>query len=192
MAAYKIKMTHTERTLESLAHMQYDLFCRRNRIVRQLISVAAMVFGVINFSAWWGILLIAYGGYLITSTYSSSNRTAHKLAEQIEASCLGYPRSEYVFEDKAMYIFSPSDKKEVNEPLFYSNIKSIGEDSSYFYIFRNEFGGYMIPKEALGDKLTAFRDFIEKKSGQAVINPRSPLKRLLASLRRRENEPYHL
>ena len=42
MAAFDITMKHTEESLEALAHMQYDLFCQKNRIVRTLLS-AGMV-----------------------------------------------------------------------------------------------------------------------------------------------------
>lgn len=189
---FQIQMKHDRRTMELLSHMQYDLFCRRNRVVRMMISTAVMVLGVINYSAWWGILLIAYGCYLMTSIYSSANRTAHKLAQQIEASGLGYPHSEYGFDEEALHILSLPSREEVNEPLPYSKVLRLGEDAQYYYIFRDEYGGYMISKVGLGDRLTQFRDFIEKKTGMAFINPRSPMLRLLAQLRRRENEPYHL
>ena len=185
-------MKHDAQTLEALSHMQYDLFCRRNRVVRMCISTGAMVLGVVNYSSWWGILIIAYGCYLMTSTYSSSNRTAHRLARQIEASGLGFPQSEYSFDDSAMHIFSLPKREEVNEPLEYSQVQRLGEDGRFYYIFRDEYGGYMIPKDALGDRLTEFRDFVEKKTGMAFVNTRSPMQRLMAQLRRRENEPYHL
>lgn len=88
MIYYKIEMHHNEKTFESLSRMQYDLFCASNRITRTILSILFIAGGIINLSEWWGILLAAYGCYLTTSTYSSSNHTAHKLAEQIKkAAC---------------------------------------------------------------------------------------------------------
>ena len=81
---YKVTMTHNEDSLTALAHMQYDLFCTRNFIARSLISLVAIAVGALYFSKVWGIALLAYGGYLITSTYSSSNHTVKKLVESIE------------------------------------------------------------------------------------------------------------
>ena len=40
MAAFDITMKHTEESLEALAHMQYDLFCRSNRVVRTILATA--------------------------------------------------------------------------------------------------------------------------------------------------------
>ena len=83
MAEFEIKMQHDEDTLEAMAHMQYDLFCKSNRIVRSLLSVGFILLGVVNHDTWWGILVIAYGCYLTTSTYASANHTARKLIAAI-------------------------------------------------------------------------------------------------------------
>lgn len=192
MSAFETSMKHSEETLEALSHMQYDLFCGRNRMVRTLISVVMIMLGVINYSAWWGILVIAYGCYLTTSRYSSSNHTAHKLAQQIRASGMDFPASRFVFDEQAMHIFSLPDEQEINDPLTYSDFSRLGEDSEYFYIFRNEYGGYMLSKVKLAETCDEFRAFIEQKTGQTFARPRSPLRRLLARRRRSEDEPYHL
>ena len=83
MAAFDITMKHTEESLESLAHMQYDLFCGSNRLVRTLLSAGIVLLGVLMHERWWSILAIAYGCYLTTSTYASANHTAHKIAGRL-------------------------------------------------------------------------------------------------------------
>ena len=93
MIYYKIEMHHNEKTFESLSRMQYDLFCASNRITRTILSILLIAGGIINLSEWWGILLAAYGCYLTTSTYSSANHTAHKLADQIKKSGMPFPAS---------------------------------------------------------------------------------------------------
>ena len=182
---YEIKMQHTEESFEALSHMQYDLFCGKNRIDRTIISLAFMVIGVVHFMQWWGILMVAYGCYLTTSTYVSSNRAAHKLSEQIKSSGAVFPSSSYVFGEREMEILClPERKKEGVMP--YSKICRMGEDGKYFYIFRDEYGGYMIPKEALGDDLAEFRGFLEKKTGQEIRGSRVPVVRLMSWFQRRK------
>ena len=61
MVLYEAHIKHTEETLTSLAHMQYDLFCTGNRIGRTAIAAGLFVFGALNYTQWWGLLLIAYG-----------------------------------------------------------------------------------------------------------------------------------
>ena len=36
---FEVKMQHDEDSLVSLAHMQYDLFCTRNRAARSILSI---------------------------------------------------------------------------------------------------------------------------------------------------------
>ena len=111
MNRYEVTMTHTEESLKALSHMQYDLFCIRNYIARNLLSVAVVVIGAMNFSHFWGIALVAYGAYLMTSTYSQSNYTTKKLVETIKASGKGFPSSRYTFTDKGVEItFHPGKK----------------------------------------------------------------------------------
>ena len=192
MAYFEVEMQHSEDTLEALSHMQYDLFCKSNRIVRSILSLGFVLLGVINYESWWGILVIAYGCYLTTSTYASANHTAHKLARQIKDSGMPVPHSRFLFEKNALHIVSLPEEKELNEPLLYSQIVKMGSDLRYYYIFRDQYGGYMIPKDALGDDYIAFRDFMEKKTGKIFQVRRSPMLKLRAWIRKKENEPYHL
>ena len=74
----------------------------------------------------------------------------------------------------------------------YKKVYRMGQDFKYFYIFRDQYGGYMIPREKLGDRQYEFRDFMEKKTGQVFQVRRSPFLKLRAWMRKRENEPYHL
>lgn len=191
MAYFEVEIRHTEKTFEALAHMQYDLFCGGNRAARTVISFALVLAGVLNFSKWWGVLIVAYGCYLTTSTYSSANHTAHKLAAQIQESGMPFPASRYRFLGSGLEISSLSEKKEITR-LSYSQVYRLGEDFSYFYLFRDRYGGYMVPKEALGEKAGAFRDFLEKQTGQTFRMRGAPILRVARWLRARENRPERL
>ena len=192
MDKFEVEMQHTEESLQALSHMQYDLFCTKNRIVRTALSLGFVILGVVYFSHWWGVLAIAYGCYLTTSTYASANRTAHKLTAQIKSAGTGFPGSRFLFDNDGMHIRPLPEKEGEEELLPYSQFYGLGEDFQYYYIFRNQYGGYMIPKEKLDEDCRAFRDYVEKKSGKSFILKRSPLAKLRARMRQKQNEPYHL
>lgn len=191
-AKFTVTMQHDEDSLVALSHMQYDLFCTRNRIARNAVAVLVIVIAVLyGGGSWWSLLLIAYGCYLMTSTYASSNRTAHRITDQLKAAGLPFPASEYSFDGVAMRIVSLPEREE-SDPLPYGKMLQLGEDFKAYYIFRDQYGGYMIPKAALGNQEEAFRSFIQEKTGKLFIRRWTPLRRLKSWLKQRENEPEHL
>ena len=58
----------------------------------------------------------------------------------------------------------------------------LGEDGEYFYIFRNQYGGYMIPKAELGEKEKEFRLFMEKQTKQTFEAKAAPVLKLLRKM----------
>lgn len=166
--------------------------CIGNRIAKTVISVAAIIIGV-NMAArsWAYFLLVAYGGFLLTSMYNTANRTARRTIEAVKASKLGFPRSRYDFEQDSLRVFSLPGGEEL-DGLKYSAVRALSEDHRYFYLFRDENSGYIVPRAALGDKAGDFRTFIESRSGKTFFTRRSPLAKVKAYIRKRENEPYHL
>ena len=184
MPCYEITMQHTRESFEALSRMQYDLFCSGNRIARNILSLAAILFGLFHFSAWWGILAVAYGCYLTTSTYSSPNHTARKLADQVEQSGLGFPASRFLFYRNEVVICPIPDSGADHSTLAYRDIRRLGEDTHYFYLFRDEYGGYMIPKEALKDKIDDFRSFLEEAASQRFRMRTAPVIKLIRKLQR--------
>ena len=163
MIHYQATMRHNEKTFQSLAHMQYDLFCKKNLTVRTIISVAAMGAGILNFSQWWGALLIVYGAYLTSSKYAQANHTANKIVKGIKDAGLEFPVSRYLFRDNAMEVITMPENTSLGDPLMYDSILKLGEDADYFYLFRDQYGGYMIPKEEMGKEVDDFRFFMEQR-----------------------------
>ena len=195
MDRYDITMEHNEDSLIALSHMQYDLFCTRNFIARSLLSLVAIAVGAVYFSRFWGIALVAYGAYLMTSTYSASNHTAKKLTETIRASGKGFPSSRYRFGDERIAItFHPGEADEEElDPVSYGELLKLGEDGKYFYLFPNPHGGYCVPKALLEGRQKEFAAFVESKTGKRFQRRRpSPLRRLREWLRQRASEPEHL
>ena len=172
MTYYEVRMKHTETTLTALAHMQYDMFCRKQQFIRTLISVAVLVLGVVNVTQWWGLVLIAYGSFLMTGKYTAANRTASKIAKQLQSTEGEYPSSLYLFEESSLRVITLPGNDEL-DPLPYSDVAGLGEDGTAFYVFRNPYGGYMIPRSELGEHTEEFRSFLEKKTGKTFYGKRS-------------------
>ena len=192
MPIFQATIQHDDKTFESLAHMQYDLFCKSNRVGRTILSIASILTGIANSEAWWGLLAIAYGCYLMTSTYSAANHTAHKLAKQIREAGMNFPASRYEFTEDGMYIISLPDEKSPGDSLAYSDFYQLGEDREYFYIFRDQYGGYMVPKSELDEKQEDFRVFIQQKTGQRFRSRMAPVVKLIRLIQDRREESYHL
>lgn len=182
MIHYQATMRHNETTFKALAHMQYDLFCRKNYVVRSLISFAVMAAGIINFSQWWGVLLIVYGSYLTSSKYAQANHTAGKLIKGIKAAGLEFPVSRYLFRDNAMEIITMPENTSLGDPLMYDSVLKLGEDADYFYLFPDQFGGYMIPKKEMGKEVDDFRFFVEQKTGKTFQTQIAPVFKLIRKI----------
>ena len=99
MERFEVEMRHDRQTLTALSHMQYDLFCGGNRAGRALVSLALILIAILfGGGSWWSLVLIAYACYLTTSTYAASNRTARRIADQLEQAGQPLPASRYIFE----------------------------------------------------------------------------------------------
>lgn len=192
METFEVEMRHDRASLTALSHMQYDLFCQRNRMARGFLSLTLIVIAILyGGGSWWSLLIIAYACYLTTSTYASSNRTARRIADQLEQAGQPLPASRYIFEKNRIRIVDLNSGEEL-DPVAYGDIFGLGEDRDALYLFRSQYGGYRIPKEALGEREEAFRRFIENKTGQLFIRRLTPLNRVRNWLHARETEPTHL
>ena len=192
---FSFEMHHTPKSFEDLAHMQYDLFCKSNLVVRTVLSFAFLLIGVNNLKVWWGILLAVYGAYLLNPRYASANHTAHKLTAQLEKANVPFPASRFCFYDDRMDILPlPEDAGEVTS-LAYPDFFRMAEDFHYIYIFRDKFGGYMIPKDSLKESERPFRRFLQEKTGKTIYKKRAPALRVFQEVKlftSRRNEPPHL
>ena len=91
-----------------------------------------------------------------------------------------------------MYVISLPDQKDLGDPLAYSDFYQLGEDREYFYIFRDQFGGYMVPKSELEGKQEDFRLYIQEKTGLRFRKRTAPVVKLIQMIKERRKEPYHL
>ena len=192
METFEVEMRHDRQSLTALSHMQYDLFCQRNRMARGLLSLTLIVIAIFyGGGSWWSLLIIAYACYLTTSTYASSNRTANRIADQLEQAGQPLPASRYIFEKNSMRVLDLNSGEEL-DPVPYGEVFGPGEDRDALYLFRSQYGGYRIPKDALGEREDTFRRFVQNKTGRLFIRRLTPLNRVRNWLHARETEPTHL
>ena len=192
METFEVEMRHDRDSLTALSHMQYDLFCQRNRMARGFLSLLLIVIAILyGGGSWWSLLIIAYACYLTTSTYAASNRTARRIADQLEQAGQPLPASRYIFEKNKMRIIDLNSGEEL-DPVPYGEFLGLGEDRDALYLFRSQYGGYRVPKEALGAREEAFRGFVQNKTGALFIRRLTPLNRVRNWLHARETEPTHL
>lgn len=191
MIHYQATMRHNEKTFQALAHMQYDLFCKKNFVVRTVISIAALAAGILNFSQWWGALLIVYGAYLTSSKYAQANHTAGKIVKGIKSAGLEFPVSRYLFRENAMEVITMPENTSLGDPLMYDGVAKLGEDADYFYLFRDQFGGYMIPKAEMGEKVDDFRFFIEQKCSKTFQAQIAPVFKLIRKIDSNQRKKRH-
>ena len=84
--------------------------------------------------------------------------------------------------------------------LAYNEFEKLGEDRDYFYLFRDSYGGYMVPKKGIDasagsrsnsdesqnlKSIGAFREFLENKSGKRIYRKTIPLVRVMQALKKK-------
>ena len=125
--------------------------------------------------------------------------SAHKLADQIKKSGMPFPASRYEFRENHLEVYSlPKNTRE--STLAYNEFEKLGEDRDYFYLFRDSYGGYMVPKKGIGagmgsrsnsdesqnlKAIGAFREFLENKSGKRIYRKTIPLVRVMQALKKK-------
>ena len=107
-----------------------------------------------------------------------------------------FPASRYEFRENHLEVYSlPKNTRE--STLAYNEFEKLGEDRDYFYLFRDSYGGYMVPKKGIGASagsrlnsdesqnlkaIGAFREFLENKSGKRIYRKTIPLVRVIQAL----------
>jgi len=184
MKLFDVTMQHNEKTLLLLSRKQYDLFSGANKMFRSVVGVAGILFGMASSDTWWGFALMAFGCIYMTGTYSGANRKARSLVQAIEDNKMPFPAAKYGFyQDYLEITILPEMEDEAPEQVPYGELLCVGEDRNYFYLFRNQYGGYMIPKEQLNGQVKAFRQHIESSMGQAVRGNRSPFMQMVRQIK---------
>ena len=59
METFEVEMRHDRQSLTALSHMQYDLFCQRNRMARGFLSLLLIVIAIFyGGGSWWSLLIL--------------------------------------------------------------------------------------------------------------------------------------
>ena len=110
-----------------------------------------------------------------------------------------FPASRYEFRENHLEVYSlPKNTRE--STLAYNEFEKLGEDRDYFYLFRDSYGGYMVPKRGIDASarsrsnsdesqnlkaIGAFREFLENKSGKRIYRKTIPLVRVMQALKKK-------
>lgn len=178
---------HSEESIRYLSRMQQDLFHGRIQTFRRMFGILSLIFAVCSMPHWWAFLFVFYGSFLLTGRYREADRRARKICRMIKESGQRFPCSRYRFQADGMHVFSMPENQE-EALILYADVRRIAEDSKYFYVFRDAYGGYCIPKEAEGEKARAFRAFLEEKTGQKFLAPRIPALVFYENLRKKRGK----
>lgn len=129
--------------------------------------------------------MLLYGAYLLLSKYMQADYTSRKLVKTIEESGKPFPKSRYDFFNDRMEVYRLDDESNsLIDTLYYKDAKGIYDDFVNYYIFRDNFGGYVIPKVSLKDKEDEFREFIEKRTYKEMKSKLPPVVRLIRKITR--------
>lgn len=180
---YSINFVHTAETLKLLSRAQYDLFCKSNFYIKLVLSIVLIFVSINILDKWYGPLILLYGIYLLLSKYMQSDYTSRKLVRTIEESDKPFPASRYDFFDDRMEIYRLDDgSNSLTDTLYYKNVKGIYDDLVNYYIFRDQYGGYVIPKSFLLNKEDEFRNFLELRTHKDVKSKLPPVVKLIRKL----------
>ena len=91
-----------------------------------------------------------------------------------------------------MEIITMPENTSLGDPLMYEAVEKLGEDAEYFYLFRDQFGGYMIPKEEMGKEVDDFRFFVEEKCKKTFQTQIAPVFKLLRKIDSNQRKKRHL
>ena len=178
MAGCSARITHSEKTIKSMAQAQYDAFRPASYYVMLVVSLGFLAAGVFAPSLSQGIkiLFLVIGSFTIVSL----NAPARQLAEQVIKSLNGrYPKFEYRFGEASVQLTGSEPSAE----LRYGDVIRLHEDAQYLYLFIENKSAYMLDKKTVKPDMDTLKSFISGKTGLQWTRRRSMLNTSLKSLR---------
>ena len=156
---YRAKITHTEKTVEQLYKMQYDVYEKPRMIVRALIGFGLVVTAVLSsFPTWGKALLLLFGAWLLVSRDFPAAVRADRALSARKAKL---PNMSYGFGPDGVHLTG-----EGSMDLPYSKLTRLVEDRQYLYLFVNRSSVCMMEKDSLKPAdLMGFARLLEEKTG---------------------------
>ena len=176
MTVFTAHVTHTEETVNAFTKAQFCIFQRKKRFTMLAVAMLTLFAGALNlFGQTLSIILVMIGCMVLVDVANVPRRTARKLLEAKPA--LG--RVEYEFGSRAVTVKTGGSSAEIP----YKKLLSLAEDRSYFYMFNDVRGGYMMQKNSLEpNSPDEFRTMLSSKTGLSWTQTGSVLNLNLSSL----------
>lgn len=164
MLRYTAKMQHNEDTIRRLVETQYGTFQFGKKLLRLVLAVGMIAFGVFGSSELVSpTVCLIFGCILLTGLNTRARYNAKKICTQMKGD---YPKSDYSFDDKDFRFY---DK---GEPIPYSNLIRLVEDKEYMYLYISRESAYMVEKASVSDDgAEGLKALLEKASGLKWTKP---------------------
>ena len=141
MEKFTAAMVHDKDTITKLSVTQYNCFEFKSKLVRIVIAIALIVYGLYaNQSMYTPMICLILGCILIANVNLRPRVRANKIIEQIGGR---FPRSSYSFTDTGF-----SDGGE-GKALPYSQLIKLVEDRRYIYLYVSSQSAYMVDKASI-------------------------------------------
>ena len=153
-------MQHDEGTIEKLVLMQYNTFQLKSKIIKIVISIAMLVYGVVTIESkmFTSYICLFLGSVMIAGLNVRPKSNAKKLSEQMKGR---FPSSDYRFSSKG---FRDSEK---SKEIPYKKLVKLIDDKTYLYLYVSEESAYMVRNASVKgeDRLEGLKKLLSDKSG---------------------------
>ncbi len=176
MEKFTARMAHNKDTIMRLSVTQYNCFQFKGKIIRVVIAVALIAYGLYaDQTMITPIVCLILGCLLIANVNLRARVRANKVIEHLKGN---YPKSAYSFTAKGF-----SDEKD-GKIIPYDQIIKLVEDREYFYLYISEESAYMVDKSTVsGGSVDEFKDYLSRRTDEKWVHPNSLLTFSIKSLR---------
>lgn len=163
---YTARMKHTADTITKLVLMQYNTFQVAKKVIRIVIAVGLIVYGVMSFSSGMITPLIAFffGSVLISGTDVRAKYNAKKIIKQMNGR---FPSSEYTFTETG---FKDAEK---SAEIPYGKLIKLIDDKEYLYLYISTQSAYMVDSSTVTGKngLEGLKELVSDKANLQWVSP---------------------
>ena len=174
------KMVHTKESVELMCITQYNTFEFGKKIALYVIAIALIVFGIMGkVSTSISLVCIMIGCFMLTGSNAVAKSRADTVIKQLGGQM---PVFNYSF-GPTKFNFNPD-----TEPVSYSALSRLAEDSNYLYMFLQNRAAFMVQKNTVsGGSVNDLKELIARKSNLTWKQPVTLLNFSLKSLSNRDD-----
>jgi len=155
---FKAEMRHTNKSIHRLSSVQHQAFRPGVRLLWSVCGVGC-IWGAVRAADQFLFYILLFAGiWLLLNLELPAKHQADKI---IKAAGGVLPHTRYRFEETEVHISSGDYQKTISYKQFYALL----EDKSYFYLFVNRNGGFMVDKSSIDPNDPAeWKNFLQNRS----------------------------